>query len=288
MERQACWYSIVRYSPDELSGEIINVGVIVHSAVGDNILHYFLLDESSPKVRSIISSKAEELTYKSFKEILDYYLKESPKSLDGSVGGLEIGSPHSTNYLLELRKFFKNKKMNLSEPTFSLSSDISGLFKALFNSYVGEKYYPIGDKEQNIKSIVRKIFEDNHFMNTKVKQDIGLYPIPELPVKINVDFGFKNGVWNYMQVTPDIKNASKNTEWFTKTQFLIENVKDDAKVYLMYRKSSLHGEKNETMNIINYFNDKDRVFGVDLDDQSRMKNLCHKIEREAHLIEEVI
>lgn len=109
--------------------------------------------------------------------------------------------------------------MKLSEPTFALSSDIYGLFKALFSSYVGEKFYPISDKELNVKHVARKIFEDNQFLNVKVKQDIGIYPFPDLPLKINVDFGFKNGVWNYMQATPEIKILLKIPNGLLKRNF---------------------------------------------------------------------
>lgn len=105
MERQACWYSIVRYSPDELSGEVVNVGVIVHSVIHENILNYFLLEETSPKVRPLIRTKSDESTYKSFRDILDYYLKECLNTLDGSVGTLNISSPHSSNFLMELKSF---------------------------------------------------------------------------------------------------------------------------------------------------------------------------------------
>ena len=30
MERKPVWYSIIRYSPDDIKGEIINVGLIMH------------------------------------------------------------------------------------------------------------------------------------------------------------------------------------------------------------------------------------------------------------------
>ncbi|MNW56521.1 hypothetical protein D3C74_342410 [compost metagenome] len=209
-------------------------------------------------------------------------MTESPNEIHGSVGSLTIESPYYNNFLIKLYEFFLSKKMHLSEPTFSLSSNLDGLLKSLFNTYVGEKYFPTVSKDKNVKSIVRKIFEDRHFLDIKVKQDIGINPLPDLPVKINIDFGFKNGVWNYMQATPSMNNPSKNTEWFAKTKFLIENVGEDAKIYLMYRKSVL-SEKNETIKMIKYFNsENDLVVGMDLDDHFVVENLCSKIENEAN------
>ncbi|MGG6309765.1 DUF3037 domain-containing protein [Paenibacillus macerans] len=289
MDRKAYWYSVVRYSPDEISGEIINVGIILHSVQSEIVSRFYILDESSPKIKNILSSKIEESTYKSYKDIIEYYLVESNKSLTGLVGEIGISSIHNEHYLMALQEFFKDKKMYLSEPTFSLSRDTEGLFKSLFSSYVGLKYYPHGiDKEQNVKNLVRKVFEDKNFLNIKVKQDIAIEPLPNLPIKLNVDFGFKNGVWNYLQTTPSIKNTTKGTEWFAKTKFLIDSIKEEeAKVYLLYRKSVLH-EKTETINLINYFGySNERVVGMDMDDSRNVLILCDKIEKEAHLLETI-
>lgn len=291
MDRKACWYSIIRYSPNEISGEIINVGLILHSIQTDNILKFYILDDSSPKIRSILGTKVDETTYKSFKDFFEFYLKESPRSIDGSVGGLCISSPHNSEYLMEMYEFFKNKKMSISEPTFSLSNNTQGLFDSLFVAYIGEKYFPhASGKEQNVKSLVRKIFEDKEFLNSKVMQDISIEPLPNLPLKINVDFGFKNGVWNYLQTTPNMKNTTKSTEWFAKTKFLIDTLDSDqigSKVYLLYRKSVLH-EKTETLNLINYFgHTNEKVVGLDLDDERNVVGLCDKIENEAHNLSEV-
>lgn len=288
MERKACWYSVIRYAPDEIAGEVLNVGIIVHSIDDQIVTKFYLLEESSPKVRSILNSRTEELTYKSFKDIYEYYLSESPKDIHGNVGSFNISTAYSDNYLSSMYEYFKDKKMSISEPTFSLSSDTDGLFKSLFNTYVGEKYLPLSEgKEKNVKSIARKIFEERHFLNTKVKQDIGIVPVPELPVKINIDFGFKNGVWNYMQAIPNITNSSKGTEWFAKTKLLIENVSDNAKIYLMYRKSVL-SEKKEILKMVNYFNrENELVSGMDLDDAEYVQHICSRIEREAHDLVEV-
>lgn len=287
MDRKAYWYSVIRYAPDELSGEILNVGVVIHSIEDDTNTKFLLLEESSPKVRAILNTKTDETIYKSFKDILEYYMEESVKDLRGNVGKFQLSSPYSPEYLMTLYEFFKNKKMNLSEPTFSLSDDIDGLFKSIFMAYVGEKYYPIKEKEKNIKSIIRGIFEDRHFLNTKVKQDIGITPLKDLPLKINIDFGFKNGVWNYLQAIPSLNSSSKSTEWFAKTKFLIENIGDDAKVYLMYRNSDKN-ENRETIDLINYFNaENQRVIGLDLADPEPIERLCMKIENEAHDLNKV-
>ncbi|AQZ45542.1 DUF3037 domain-containing protein [Paenibacillus larvae] len=289
MDRKDCWYSIIRYSPNEISGEIINVGLILHSIRDNNILKFYILDDSSPKVRSLLGNKIDESTYKSYKDIFEYYLNENMSVL-GYVGTVNLSSPYQSEFLFELYDFFKNKKMSLSEPTFSLSNDVIGLFNTLFVTYIGKRYFPdSNEKEKNVKGLVRRIFEERKFLNKKVIQDISIKPMPDLPIKLNVDFGFKNGVWNYLQAIPSIKNPSRSTEWFAKTKFLIESLneeKDESKIYLLYRTSVIN-EKSETLNLIKYFGKDEKVMGLDLDNQINVTTLCDKIEREAHIISEV-
>jgi len=283
--RKACWYSVVRYQSDQLAGEVVNVGVIIHSLDGDVSTMFYLVDESSPKLKPIIHSSVDSNTYKSYKDSLEYYLQKSQENILGQVGSVIIGSQDEKTFLENLYEFYKDKKLTLSRPKFSLAENLPGFLEAIFKLYVGEEYFIQKSKPHSVKKQMRSIFEERQLLEKKVMHDFSINPIEGLDsVKIKIDFGYKNGVWNYLQSVPILNGSNKKTEWFAKTKFLYENVPDDAKIHLLYRKSDLN--QNDIKNELNYLESMDnRIIKFDLDDQQNIIDLCNTIEREAHDID---
>lgn len=288
MERKAYWYSVVRYSGDSISGEIINVGIILHSSEDQALTRQFILDETSSKLKAIFNSKVDETIYKSYKDTIEFYLRKSTDHLTGQVGNIAIGSPYTEDFLYALFESYKSERMFLSEPTFALTNDPEALFLNLFTTYVGEKHIRFEEKELSVKRYVRKVFEDKDYLDKKVATDIELYPLKEVKsLKLNIDFGFKNGVWNYLQAVPLNPQPSRSAEWFAKTKLLFESVKDEAKFYLIYRSSD--PENSESIDALNYLVHQDkRVNKLDLDDGKLFTQLCWTIENEAHDINELV
>jgi hypothetical protein len=287
--KSASWYSVIRYCANNLTGEVVNVGIVLHSIQEKVFTNYLLLDENSPKVKAITSSKTDLEIYKSFKDSLEFYLKKSSENLFGSVGNITIGSPHEEHFLESLYDYYKGKKMFISRPKFSLVGDLEIFFNKLFETYIGKKYLISDSKQISVKRFMRNIFEDKKLLNRKVVHDFEITPIEDLDnVRIHIDFGFKNGVWNYLQAVPAINGISKNTEWFVKTKFMFENVKRDSKVHLMYRDSDLDYNP-ETSKIIEYLLKVDsRIVTLDLDNKQNINTLCDKIAKDAHDINEVL
>ncbi|WP_186453294.1 DUF3037 domain-containing protein, partial [Bacillus subtilis] len=237
--RKACWYSIVRYQSDQLAGEVVNVGVVLHTLDGDTPTMFYLVEESSPKLRSLIHSHVDSNIYKSFKDALEYYLKKSQENILGEVGSVVIGSQDNKDFLEKLYEHYKDKRLTLSRPKFALTENQKGFLEVIFKTYVGKEYMQ-KEKTYSVKKQMRSIFEERKLLEKKVMHDFPISPIEGLDsVKINIDFGYKNGVWNYMQSIPIINGNTKKTEWFAKTKFLYENVSDDTKIHLLYRKSDL-------------------------------------------------
>ncbi|PJN82369.1 hypothetical protein CV739_21865 [Bacillus velezensis] len=282
--RKACWYSIVRYQSDQLAGEVVNVGVVLHTLDGDTPTMFYLVEESSPKLRSLIHSHVDSNIYKSFKDALEYYLKKSQENILGEVGSVVIGSQDNKDFLEKLYEHYKDKRLTLSRPKFALTENQKGFLEVIFKTYVGKEYMQ-KEKTYSVKKQMRSIFEERKLLEKKVMHDFPISPIEGLDsVKINIDFGYKNGVWNYMQSIPIINGNTKKTEWFAKTKFLYENVSDDTKIHLLYRKSDL--EQSDITNELNYFESLDkRIIKFDLDNQQSIIDLCNTIEREAHDID---
>ncbi|MGX2958069.1 hypothetical protein JNUCC23_02100 [Peribacillus sp. JNUCC 23] len=288
--RKECWYSVVRYCADELAGEVINVGVLMHM-LGESVnTKYLLLEEHSPKVKAIAETQVNLNIYKSFKDSLEYYLTKSVDNIFGEVGEISVGSPLEENFLEKLFDHYKNKKLCLTRPMYSLSSDPDSLFNKIFETYIGKKYLITEHKQASVKRYLKEVFEERKLLDKKVKHDFTLTPIKDLNnIKINIDFGYKNGVWNYMQAIPNLSGPAKNTEWFAKTKFMFENLDKDAKVHLMYRSSDITND-SEFYNLVNYFSnmDNNRIFKLDLDDKAKVSELCNVIERDAHNIDELM
>ncbi|KXZ18958.1 hypothetical protein AXI59_15595 [Bacillus nakamurai] len=282
--RKACWYSVVRYQSDQLAGEVVNVGVILHTLDGDVPTMFYLVEETSPKLRSLIHSPVDANLYKSFKDALEYYLIKSQDNILGQVGSVIIGSQDKKTFLDDLYDYYKDKKLTLSRPKFSLADDLKGFLEAIFNVYVGKGYMQ-KQKTHSIKKQMRSIFEERRLLEKKVMHDFSIEPIEGLEsVKIKIDFGYKNGVWNYLQSIPIINGNTKKTEWFAKTKFLYENAPDGAKIHLLYRKSDL--DQSDIKNELNYLENMDnRIIRFDLENQQKIIELCNTIEREAHDID---
>lgn len=288
--KKPVWYSLVRYSPDIIRGEVINVGLILHSVGTEKQTKYYILEESSTKVKSILESKSDINTYKSFKDILDYYLSESKNNLIGQVGNVTIGSYYDENFLNLLYENYRSKKMNISEPVFALTENMDLLFNAIFKRYIGEKYISKNISTMTAKTYVKNILKERELLGTKVKSDITIYPIDKLKsVKFNIDFSFKNGVENYIQTVPNLQSPSRSSEWFAKTELMLNNLKNkNTKVHFIYKSSDFKDNK-EVYEIINYFLDtNDKIDKLDIDKKNEIIKLCDYISQEAEDIVKAI
>lgn len=284
--RRASWYSVVRYFPNNLTGEVINVGLIIHSIEDEITTRYMLLQENSPKIKAVTNTQTDINTYKSYKDSIEYYLKKSTDDMFGSVGGIQIASPLEKDFLTGLYEYHKEKNLYLSKPKFSFSGNLDTLFKVLFQKYIGDKYLITEHKETSVKKYMKSIFEERMLLNHKVAHDFSIKPIEDLDsLKINVDFGFKNGVWNYLQAVPNLNSSSKSAEWFSKIKVMFEYLKhQDAKVHLMFRESDL-AHNRDVHDIINYLtHSEEKILRLNLDNHQSVDELCSTIEKDAHEI----
>lgn len=288
--RKAIWYSIVRYSPNDISGEIVNVGLIMHNVDGDDNLKYFILDENSYKLRSISNTNVDINTYKSYREMLEYYLNKCNNDLAGMVGAFSIGSSYEPEFLDKIYNYYLNTKLTITKPNFAFTDNVNMLFNSLFRTYVGEQYLMDEPKTVNAKKYIKEIFEERKLIGRKIKADLEFIPIEGLDdLKVKVDFGFKNGVWNYMQAIPALRAPSEISEWFAKTKFTIETLRskdETSRVHLMYKVSDV---KENVTSMIDYLVEENQeVDRLNVEDNSIINDFCNYIEDNAEDMEEFI
>lgn len=285
--RKAVWYSIIRYSPNELNAEIINVGLILHSTEDKARVKLLMLDENSNKLRAVIGNKVGLNTYKTYKEALEYYLMKSKDDLSGTVGAVTIASYYDPDFLNTLRKYYENRKLQFTEPNFAFTENVDMLFESLFTTYIGAQYLQKEATTMTAKKIMKDLFEQKNLLGRKVKSDILFNPIETLEdLQLKIDFSFKNGVWNYLQTVPSLSRPAQNSEWFAKTKLLIDNLEEEnSKIHILYRHSDF--SKNEGLDtIVNYLVNHKKISKINIDDNKNVTELCEYIEKEAEEIEE--
>ncbi|ACA55700.1 DUF3037 domain-containing protein [Clostridium botulinum] len=281
-------YSIIRYSPDILKGEIINVGLLFHN-LKETKVKYFLLDEKSPKIKCIMDNISQVDLYRSYKEILEYYLEKSKDDMSGVVGNTHIGSYFQEDFIKKMYSKFEKKEMFLSMPNVAYTSNEDKLFETILKRYVGNNH--TNTKKANTltaKKYLKKIFAENEVLNKRVKSDLKVKPIKNLDdLEVKIDFTFKNGMWNYMQTIPRIDTKSKNTEWFSQTQLLLDARFEDTKIHLIYKESDILDDEG-TYNLLRYLQNQYCNLEIhNIDKESSVKKLCNYIETEGEILEKI-
>ena len=282
-------YSVVRYSPDTVKGEIINVGLILYDYSHKSVIS-FLLDEKSYKLKAILDNSVEYDVYKTDREFIEFYLKKSKDDISGIVGEINIASYYDEMFLNSLYEYFEGRRLRLSTPSIAYTKDSKKLFDTILKRYVGESNLePEKTNIMTAKRYMKKVFDENEKLKNKIVSDVIIKPIKELDdIKIKVDFSFKNGVWNYMQAIPNTSQQNRNIEWFSKIELMLQSREvQHSKIHLLYKKSDII-EDMATYNLLKYLDLKyDNIKILDVDKKREVQNLCEYIETEAQILEVV-
>lgn len=280
MERKAYWYSVIQYCPSQVRGEKINIGLMLHSPE-EGALYHSVLDESSAKVKGLLIDDVAAKTFKVQKDVFDFYIKTI-----SDVPALFGPDVNKKDFLLIVQEQLP-EQFSFSEPTFSLTRDPSQLFESLTKTYIGEM---LGSKEivtevqisRNAKQYTKNVFTQRQWLGTKIKPNVKIHPIKDLnSMNFTVDFIFKNGIWNLIQAVPSNSTSDKLTEWFSKTNTMLESYKIDSGCYLVYDRLDQMNNDKTIDHMLEYLKKKDqRVMPTVIESES-FNTLCLKVEREA-------
>lgn len=287
MERKPVWYSIIRYSPDDIKGEIINVGLIMHILGEEKKIKYYIIKESSPKLKSIYYNALDSTLYKSYRDVIDYYLSNCMEELSINIGGSNIISPYLDNFLEEFYNYNKNKSLYLSKPQFGLTANENSLFNTLFDAYIGNKYLDLAEKvTKSAKTYIKDIFKDKNLLNTKIISDIEINPVSDIQsIKLNIDFKFKNKGNNYIQSLPRIDDINRKKDWIFRNDYLFKYLKEqeNAKINLLYKSSEMENDI-DLRGILNHYLKEYNITAIDVNNDRKVIQLCDDIEKNAEYI----
>lgn len=277
--RQKAKYTIVRYMPDVFTGEVINIGLILQTE--DGKLMYKFIDKENNKLKAF--SKNYSILFNSIKNKIEYYLANT-EGLFGEVGAVSISSPANSEFLDEIIEYFNDENIRFIKPRGIISRDFENSFNNLFYKYIGEIFTKIIN--ENTKTKVSKIFEERNYIGTKIKENYKIKPISDIQeVSMKIDFVYKNGVWNYLQVVPDLKNNKQKLDFLAEIKLLYSTIHNDDKIRFIY-----DGTDSETIKIISYLqNQGSNVEKINLLDENEIGILLEDIENHANdNIEELI
>jgi hypothetical protein len=280
MERKAYWYSVVQYCPNEVRGEKINIGLMLHSPE-EGALYHSMLDDNSQKIKGLLIEEVAAKTFKVQKDIFDFYLKkiyEEPSLFDPDV--------HKQDFLIKVQEHLP-VQFSFSEPTFSLTREPNQLFESLTKTYIGEMIVSKEiitelDISRNAKQYTKNVFTQRQWLGTKIKTNVKIHPIKDLNhMNFNVDFIFKNGIWNLIQAVPSNSTPEKMTEWFSKTNTMLGSYQNDSGCYLVYDRFDQMNQDRTIEHMVEYLKKNDpRVTPAAIDSDSFSK-LCMKVDSEA-------
>lgn len=277
--RQKAKYTIVRYMPDVFTGEVINIGLILQTE--DGKLMYKFIDKENNKLKAF--SKNYSILFNSIKNKIEYYLANT-EGFFGEVGAVSISSPANSEFLDEIIEYFNDENIRFIKPRGIISRDFENSFNNLFYKYIGEIFTKIIN--ENTKTKVSKIFEERNYIGTKIKENYKIKPISDIQeVSMKIDFVYKNGVWNYLQVVPDLKNNKQKLDFLAEIKLLYSTIHNDDKIRFIY-----DGTDSETIKIISYLqNQGSNVEKINLLDENEIGILLEDIENHANdNIEELI
>lgn len=280
MARQAHWYSVIQYSPDKIKGEKINVGLILHQPQNEEVI-IRMLDSSNPKIKSLILSSSNNKTYELESDYLKLYLNEI-------ISKTKLGPRINDEYFLEYLKDDLPSNFILSERTFSLTSDSSKLLSNLLDTYIGRDFLDhdlITNQLKNVKTHVKEIFLENKWLGTKIKSNVKIQSKIINNMTFNVDFAFKNGIWNLIYTVPN--SQDRFTEWVSKTRTMLDIYEKESSILVLYDERDPMNKDKSIVQVIDFLKSKDpRLEGVEINSTS-FTQLCSKVETDAKNLVEV-
>ncbi|WP_145464248.1 DUF3037 domain-containing protein [Staphylococcus hominis] len=272
-------YTIIRFIPDIITGEVINVGVILHTEEG--YIKFKMINSDSKKLKAF--NKVYTSIFLSIKNKLEYYL-ENTQGIVGAVGNLNIASPINSDFLPLLIKYFDSDNLKFTKPQGVVSKNFNQFFSSLYERYIDKEVNKL--ISENTKTKVSKLFEDRNYIGTKIKANYKIKPLRDFQdISMKIDFVYKNGVWNYLQVVPDLKNNKQKLDFLAEIKLLYSSINNDDKIRFIYNDYDW-----ETIKIISYFkNQRSNVETINFSNNNDINILLDDIENHANdNIEELI
>lgn len=278
MQLHQCRVSIIKYVPDVVKDESVNVGLMFHCWNEKFLMCKF----SSPKINKIKSlDPTADLDFiQSMIDDLEIQYNIMNRTLDKLIDNSEYANP---NFLQKMSKTHSNN-LRFSEPKALIAANIESEIDRAFEQYVGveEKHVkkqPI--EARNMKSVLKKEFANRKLLNTVVKKDVTVKG--KFDDDIKFDFGYLNGKTNYIQNlsfdTSSINHVDHAKLWYTNFQQV--KSKENAGIIVVYCPPVTREDSNFFNSAYKYLKEgADKL--IDYTHEGQLAHLIQQVSETAH------
>jgi len=285
--RKTYWYSIIKYIADFTKGEPLNIGIFIENSQDNSVL-YSLLEPDNTKLKSVFENRLQRDVYKYSKDYFDYLISQ----VKNNNYPLEISSNSLINY------FSKDNDLPrgfvLSEPQFAKTVDVNILKRNLEITYIGEKFLHSESttRELVIKERAHSIFSEANLLNNKVKTNVKISPLPDLPFKYQIDFAYsvKDKI-ELIQSAPG--SIDLLPDWFEKITVFSTKYALGDKISLLFDSSVEEELLNDTRSVIRTLTNHDEKIqavdiNVSLDGMNRLVEDINKNAQDVTNLEKLL
>jgi hypothetical protein len=244
-------YQIVKYRHDIATGEFVNVGVVVYSAM-DNYLNVKVLNKYT-RISNFFTDADGKYIKEKFQEV-----KRAIQGIASNLSGLFI-TELTQKTLTEITSKVlppDDGSLYFSEPKQGIDIDLDIALEDLFERYVN-KYYAKSSNYNTDEKVWKELYK-KYFDEYEITQQLTSHTVKTPEDEFEFERAYKNGIWHIyeplsfdLQDAQDIKN--KVYKWVGKINELTQNQEELAIYFLtnMPQKPDLQKFIKRKLNIAN-------------------------------------
>ncbi len=225
-------YALLRYRHDVVSGEALNVGVVVYSLEQRYLRAKFTI--KGTRLKSAF--KDLDITY--YKEIANF-LNTSFDSRAGSLQDIvnDRGQEHTSSLSQLLQSILPQDDSSLqwSDVRGGMHSDLNAVFERLYSLYIGQYEEKAKDehrKDSDIWQQASSNWEGRRVVDRLMPKTV---KSPITGLDVTFEHTFKNGTWHcYQPISFDLKKADSITGKAYKHAGGLNSLHDAAKELKIY------------------------------------------------------
>lgn len=278
-------YTIVKYVPDLLKNEPINIGLIIHSSNENYIKSEFAID----KVKTI-NRYNKEIDIRIVKAIIDD-LKKNFNSSNWIIRNRDSRDFQDFN-LLEKLYINHSNQVQFSNPKGFITVDLEDEFKRIFEEMVYKEILTESNQHTLEKSMKKKLkdeFQKRDLIKSKIVIE-NHCEIGKFGETVKFDFKYKNGKPNMIQNLSFDKKSKDNMDYaklwsknFEDIKSMIKkNSNDEIGINVIYCPPSDELNNNNFKNVRDCLEEySDNL--IDYNDEEKLSDFIKKVEKTAHI-----
>lgn len=280
MNLYQAFYSIVKFIPNLVKEEPINIGLIIHSPESGYIKTEF--SEEKANIISRYNSDIDPLTV----ELIINDIKENFDNEKYILRNQKIGTFYDDELLYKVFATHSNQ-LQLTKPKALVTDDLEVEFERLFSMlvYKDNRVRRIKSiEERTMKSVIRKKFNRFGLIDKAiVKSDP--FEIGKFGDRINLDFEYLNGKTNFVKnISLDLKSVNPLDHaklWLKNYEIIQDNSKKlniERRIEVIYYLPESSNDKNGLLSCLDAGSDE----LIDYQDEERVEHFVKRVAEIAH------